>query len=1279
MAKGELMKDRDSQKRALTPTTEDFMAKDLAENGEFKPRAYMRRLEGKVTVLTGGGGSLGYAIAEKYLEEGAQIVLTGRTLEHLQQAMHKLLADNPASSGRVHIAVLDGACPDSLRMGAEQIYRQVGPIDILINNAGSVGPRQQLANIPLSESDLNELMAVYGVSENETLGQAVGSLLGSAWYTTLAFLPYLNRGASVINISTIFSKSEYYGRTAYVVPKAGLNALTQMLACELGHDCRGLRINTVLPGPVESERIYKVFAAMDKLKNAPEGTTSEEVVSHMLLQYPSTGSFYLSKKEITDTILFLGSDESTGYSGHEFQVTHGLQVPAWHSEVIAQPDLKNVNIQGELIWIVAGEDAQEACELCEKYQALGAQLLVTFRHAQALQNNRHRFAHFCGLKSPYENFQSLGVADPFQAEHWSHWQREFARIQHFPRAILVLCSGVSDKYGSSILSQENVEAFLNGEFCEVIAISRQLDRLMQALDSVLPFDPSIIYLSDPGSVVKGEACAFPRILSAGIQQLIRVWRNEVAWMEKSAGRTTSLNIYQIIRFENHSAYNLEFSAEWALFLACVSNHFAAPLKEIDVILSPSLQTFSSDPHISPVMEYHRLHEDCVALITGGSEGIGAEIGRQLALAGAKVVLASRSLEKLTKKKESIIRELTESGFSQAESRVAIFPNCDVKDLAVLEGLIEKVILQFGRIDYIVNNAGIVGAEEMIVDLSLESWNETLIANLISNYALIIHALPTLKQMEFGHILNISSHFGGTRGVSVPYPNRADYAVSKTGQRSLVEVLAQFIGPDIQINAIAPGPVEGARLRGSTDKPGLFMRRGKLILQNKLLNVLYTEVVKEQQAGHDLSALLELLAQNDHTQIMASQSISKSFKAALEALSKRIPQGANPTTEPIPILNLDLFGKLLKRLKCAKILSNRPQNGYLQRNDFDEDLLLKTFVVRDAPIYSEEDVQRYAQTIEADILKISALQKLPTEEEVGRDIILFLANHTISGETYYPSCGLNLARLPRETSKKALPNLSIDEPSADRIVLILGNTMFEHMAQLAAKCLKRFPAAQSHAQPNPPADAQRQKVVIVCGSKDGGEQLQRALSAFDLPEDGQGVVIKIAELNSSTLNHTIDGILDQCGNPQLIVSFPWGKIPTFPLLEGCEWESLPSTQAFQEIISQQITSHFSVIKRASLIDRSKTVVVTAEVAEKANSLHRAFAEFVRTSLQTLVMTANIEGSRIVHQPSFHQIDPGTSAGKLCDMILTQVDYDYASHPPEGGHLQAQGVRCREGGK
>jgi malonyl-CoA reductase/3-hydroxypropionate dehydrogenase (NADP+) len=155
-------------------------------------------------------------------------------------------------------------------------------------------------------------------------------------------------------------------------------------------------------------------------------------------------------------------------------------------------------------------------------------------------------------------------------------------------------------------------------------------------------------------------------------------------------------------------------------------------------------------------------------------------------------------------------------------------------------------------------------------------------------------------------MNVSSYFGGEKYVAVAYPNRADYAVSKAGQRVLAEILSRHLGPEIQINALAPGPVDGARLRGLGGAPGLFERRGRLVLENKRLNRVHQAVLAALREGVEPEALI-ILAQNALANMKRKTGSSKSL-AKLFVQVEESREGGHSTAY---LLNRDLAEKLMQ--------------------------------------------------------------------------------------------------------------------------------------------------------------------------------------------------------------------------------------------------------------------------------------------------------------------------------------------------------------------------------
>jgi NAD(P)-dependent dehydrogenase (short-subunit alcohol dehydrogenase family) len=179
----------------------------------------------------------------------------------------------------------------------------------------------------------------------------------------------------------------------------------------------------------------------------------------------------------------------------------------------------------------------------------------------------------------------------------------------------------------------------------------------------------------------------------------------------------------------------------------------------------------------------------VAIVTGASSGLGARFARVLDAAGAKVVLVARRLERL----EALASELGD----------ALPVRCDLQDTDALDDVVRGALDRYGRLDVLVNNAGMVDAEPAI-DEPLERFQEVLAVNLVAPFALAQRAARAMLDGDGGGgtIVNVASILG-LRGVGqIP---QAGYAASKGGVVNLTrELAAQWARKGIRVNAIAPG-------------------------------------------------------------------------------------------------------------------------------------------------------------------------------------------------------------------------------------------------------------------------------------------------------------------------------------------------------------------------------------------------------------------------------------------------------------------------------------------
>ena len=180
----------------------------------------------------------------------------------------------------------------------------------------------------------------------------------------------------------------------------------------------------------------------------------------------------------------------------------------------------------------------------------------------------------------------------------------------------------------------------------------------------------------------------------------------------------------------------------------------------------------------------------VAVVTGAGRGIGAAIARRLGVLGAAVVVSGRTPAPL----DQTVRTIVEAGF-RAEA-VA----CDVSSAQSVSALAETVNRKFGRIDVLVNNAGIGGFSTPLHQLPVEDWDRILNTNLRGVFYMIRGLAPLMIQGKGGHIVNISSLAGKN-----PLPNGAAYAASKWGLNGLSYSVAEELrSHNIRVSVVCPG-------------------------------------------------------------------------------------------------------------------------------------------------------------------------------------------------------------------------------------------------------------------------------------------------------------------------------------------------------------------------------------------------------------------------------------------------------------------------------------------
>ena len=181
-------------------------------------------------------------------------------------------------------------------------------------------------------------------------------------------------------------------------------------------------------------------------------------------------------------------------------------------------------------------------------------------------------------------------------------------------------------------------------------------------------------------------------------------------------------------------------------------------------------------------------EDKVVVITGASSGIGEATALLLGERRAKVVLGARRPDRL----EALAARIKDAGGEAAYART------DVTRRADLSHLVEVACERFGKLDVLVNNAGI-GPISLLDDLRVEDWEEMIDVNLKGFLYGVAAALPVFRKQGFGHFVNIVS----TAGLKI-VPLQAVYAGTKNAVRTISEGLRQEAGDKLRVTAISPG-------------------------------------------------------------------------------------------------------------------------------------------------------------------------------------------------------------------------------------------------------------------------------------------------------------------------------------------------------------------------------------------------------------------------------------------------------------------------------------------
>jgi len=206
-----------------------------------------------------------------------------------------------------------------------------------------------------------------------------------------------------------------------------------------------------------------------------------------------------------------------------------------------------------------------------------------------------------------------------------------------------------------------------------------------------------------------------------------------------------------------------------------------------------------------------------ALVTGGSQGIGAAASLELAREGANVCLTYRKHDTEAKQYADEIREM---------GRKALAVKCDISSFAEAESVVKKAVDEFGGLDILVNNAG-MNWDGVSWKMSEEQWDRVIEVNLKGYFNFTRQVAPIFKDQKYGKIINITS-INGLRGKF----GQSNYSASKAGIIGFTKAVAKELGAfNVNVNAVAPGLIETTMLKESDSRDKIIdMAMNEIVLK-----------------------------------------------------------------------------------------------------------------------------------------------------------------------------------------------------------------------------------------------------------------------------------------------------------------------------------------------------------------------------------------------------------------------------------------------------------------
>ncbi|EIT83986.1 short chain dehydrogenase [Fictibacillus macauensis ZFHKF-1] len=269
----------------------------------------MKRLEGKIAVITGAATGIGQATATLFAEEGATVLAADVN----EEALHKTVSTILENGHKAEAFLVDVADEDSVQHFATRLEKTYGKIDVLFNNAGIDAPGGKVHEY--STELFDRIVAV----------DLRGTFLVSKYLIPLM----LADGGSIINTSSMSGRAADLDRSGYNAAKGGVTNFTKAAAIDYGR--QGIRVNSISPGTIETPLVDSVAGARDDEQGKSFRDANTWVTPLGRLGTP---------REIAQLVLFLASDDSSFITGEDITIDGGIMAYTWPGKMLFEKGWK---------------------------------------------------------------------------------------------------------------------------------------------------------------------------------------------------------------------------------------------------------------------------------------------------------------------------------------------------------------------------------------------------------------------------------------------------------------------------------------------------------------------------------------------------------------------------------------------------------------------------------------------------------------------------------------------------------------------------------------------------------------------------------------------------------------------------------------------------------------------------------------------------------------------------------------------------------------------------